>query len=69
MSGDIIFFDWKDSNGNQDGISDHVGIVNYYDIESNKVYTIEGNSNDECREKSYNKDDIEIFGYGRSNFN
>ena len=33
MVGDIIFFDWYDDNGNQDGTSDHVGIVTRTDID------------------------------------
>ena len=39
--GMIIFFDW-----NQDGRSDHVGIIQR--CEDGLVYTIEGNSNDAC---------------------
>ena len=63
ITGDIIFFDWN--NGGQDGSSDHVGIVEYYDIEKNVVHTIEGNSNDECKQREYSKDDNQIMGYGR----
>ena len=56
--GDIIFFDWEN-----DGISDHVGIVER--IENNIVYTIEGNSiNDECRQQNYPVGSMYIFGYG-----
>ena len=58
--GDIIFFDWADSN---DGKADHVGIVEK--IENGKVYTIEGNSNgDTCRQKEYSIDSNVILGYG-----
>ena len=64
VQGDVIFFNWleKDENGNlfQDEKSDHTGIVEYYDTSTNKVYTIEGNSGDECKERSYNADDIQI---------
>ena len=63
ITGDLIFFDWND--GGQDGSSDHVGIVEYYDIEKNIVHTIEGNSNDECKQREYSKDDNQIMGYGR----
>ena len=46
--GDIIFFDWADSN---DGKADHVGIVEK--SVDGKVYTVEGNSSgDTCRQKS-----------------
>lgn len=56
--GDIIFFDWQN-----DGISDHVGIVEK--VENGTVYTIEGNStNDECRQNSYPNHSIYIIGYG-----
>ena len=71
--GDVIFFNWleKDENGNlyQDEKSDHTGIVEYYDTSTNKVYTIEGNSGDECKERSYNADDIQIMGYGTMDAN
>ena len=71
--GDVIFFNWleKDDNGNlyQDEKSDHTGIVEYYDSSTNKVYTIEGNSGDECKERSYNADDIQIIGYGTMDAN
>ena len=55
--GDIIFFDWDN-----DGISDHVGIVER--AENGTVYTIEGNSGDVCRSGSYEVGSGCIFGYG-----
>lgn len=60
-AGDIIFFDWDNENG-QDGSADHVGIVQK--VENGYVYTIEGNSGDSCREKSYAIGYYEILGYG-----
>ena len=58
--GDIIFFDWADSN---DGKADHVGIVEK--VENGKVYTVEGNSTgDTCRQKEYSIDSSVILGYG-----
>ena len=63
--GDIIFFDWKDNNGEQDGSSDHTGIVEYYDIKGHKVHTIEGNTTgDDCDRNVYNVFDTQIMGYG-----
>lgn len=59
--GDVIFFDWA-FNG-QDGNTDHVGIVER--VENGRVYTIEGNSGDACRECSYSIGYYEIQGYGR----
>lgn len=55
--GDLIFFDWQ-----SDGIVDHVGIVER--VEGNYVHTIEGNSSDSVRRRSYRLDSIRIFGYG-----
>lgn len=62
--GDIIFFDWdnRGSSGPQDGLSDHVGIVER--VENGTVYTIEGNSGDSCRENHYTVGHYEILGYG-----
>ena len=55
--GDIIFFDWEG-----DGSSDHVGIVER--VESDRVYTIEGNSGDACKQRDYAIGSSVIFGYG-----
>ena len=57
MSGMVIFFDW-----NVDGDPDHVGIVDK--VENGRVYTIEGNSGDACRQASYPVGYSQIFGYG-----
>ena len=62
--GDIIYFDWdnKGSSGPQDGLADHVGIVER--VENGVVYTVEGNSGDSCRENRYAIGHYEIYGYG-----
>ena len=63
--GDIIFFDWNDSgglSGPQDGVPDHVGIVEK--VENGRVYTVEGNSGDKCCQRSYPVGYYEIYGYG-----
>lgn len=62
--GDIIFFDWKDENGNQDGTSDHVGIVTRTDVTNRNIYTIEGNTSNKCAERMYSLDDVQVMGYG-----
>ena len=62
--GDIIFFDWYDEKGNQDGVSDHVGIVTRTDIENRNIYTIEGNTSNKCAERMYSFDDAQVMGYG-----
>ena len=59
LAGMIIFFDW-----NHDGTSDHVGIVEK--CEGGRVYTIEGNSSDQVRQRNYAVDYGAIMGYGRS---
>ena len=62
--GDIIFFDWnnKGSSGPQDGLADHVGIVEK--VENGKIYTIEGNTSDSCAERQYAVGHYEILGFG-----
>ena len=62
--GDIIFFDWYDDNGNQDGTSDHVGIVTRTDVDNRNIYTIEGNTSNKCAERMYSFDDLQVMGYG-----
>ena len=53
----IIFFDWD-----HDGTSDHVGIVEK--CEGGRVYTVEGNSSDQVRQRNYAVDYASIMGYG-----
>ena len=62
--GDLIFFDWdnKGSSGPQDDVPDHVGIVER--VENGMVYTVEGNTSDSCRQRSYSVGHYEIWGYG-----
>ena len=55
--GAIIFFDWE-----HDGTCDHVGIVERCD--GTTVYTIEGNSGDAVKERSYSISSDSIMGYG-----
>ena len=55
--GAIIFFDWE-----HDGTCDHVGIVERCD--GTTVYTIEGNSGDAVKERSYAISSNSIMGYG-----
>ena len=60
--GDSIFFDWD-----LDGSADHVGLV--IGTDGNRVYTVEGNSGDACKIKSYPLDYACIKGYGLMNWN
>lgn len=55
--GAIVFFDWE-----HDGTCDHVGIVERCD--GITVYTIEGNSEDAVKERSYAISSNSIMGYG-----
>jgi len=57
VPGDIIFFDWEG-----DGIADHVGIVEK--VDGDFVYTIEGNTDDQCRENRYYLRSAPICGCG-----
>ena len=59
--GDMIFFDWDNS-----GDADHVGIVIGKD--ATHVYTVEGNSGDACKIRSYPLDSGYIIGYGLMNW-
>ena len=55
--GDIIFFDWE-----PDGETDHVGIAE--SVTDGMVNTIEGNSSDSVRRRSYEIGSVKIYGYG-----
>lgn len=59
--GDAIFFDWDG-----DGTADHVGLV--IGTDGSRVYTVEGNSGDACKIKSYPLDYGCIKGYGLMNW-
>ena len=60
-SGDFIIFDWEG-----DGEPDHIGIVESCDGKT--VNTIEGNSRDVCKRKSYSRGSGLIYGYGCPNY-
>ena len=60
--GDIIFFDWDNETTGQNGLPDHVGIVEK--VENGIIHTIEGNSDDICRKNQYTIEYYEIIGYG-----
>ena len=64
IAGDIIFFDWYEENGSQDGRWDHGGIVTRTDLTNRTIYTIEGNTNNKCAERMYSLDDAQVIGYG-----
>ena len=59
--GDAIFFDWD-----LDGSADHVGLV--IGTDGSRVYTVEGNSGDACKIRSYDLNYECIKGYGLMNW-
>ena len=60
VPGDIIFFDWE-----EDGSSDHVGIVKETDPKKGTITTVEGNSGNAVAENEYQLDDPAILGYAQ----
>jgi hypothetical protein len=61
--GDALTFDWSGRNG----WADHVGMVEKVYQRNGVLYvdTIEGNSSDQVRRKTYRADDPVIKGYGK----
>ena len=54
--GNLVFFDWE-----HDGVQDHVGIVEKY--ENGIIYTIEGNSSNAVKERTYALNSPDIYGF------
>ena len=61
VAGDTIFFDWQG-----DGHTDHIGLV--IGTDGTNVYTVEGNSGDAVKVKSYPVGSSVIYGYGLMNY-
>ena len=59
MPGDLVFFDWE-----QDGLTDHVGLVYGVDEKDNYLLTIEGNHSRTVGTYEYLLNDPRIMGYG-----
>lgn len=59
MPGDLVFFDWE-----QDGLTDHVGLVYGVDAKDNYLLTIEGNHTRTVQTFEYALNDPQIIGYG-----
>ncbi len=61
--GDIIFYDWEDNGtGDNQGWSDHVGIVEY--VSGGKISVIEGNYSDSVKRRTLSVNGKYIRGYG-----
>jgi len=61
--GDILFYDWEDSgNGDNTGVSDHVGIVE--SVNGSTITIIEGNYNDAVARRTLKVNGRYIRGYG-----
>ena len=50
-TGDIITFNWDQDSQPNNGFADHIGIVE--SVSNGVIHTIEGNSNDQVRRKTY----------------
>ena len=50
-AGDVITFNWDQDNQPNNGFADHIGIVE--SVSNGIIHTIEGNSNDQVRRKTY----------------
>lgn len=65
--GDIIYYDWQDNGvGDNTGVPDHVGIVEY--VSEGSVCVIEGNKNDSVERRYITVNARNIRGYGLPNF-
>ena len=65
--GDIIYYDWQDSgSGDNTGVPDHVGIVEY--VSEGSICVIEGNKNDSVERRYITVNARNIRGYGLPNF-
>ena len=58
-AGDVIFYDFD-----EDGVPEHVGIVNIVDAGSGVIYTIEGNYDDVVKTRETGLFSPYVFGYG-----
>ena len=58
--GDAVYF------RNKSGRISHVGIVVAYDQETNRVYTVEGNTNNAVRLRHYDMNNPRIDGFGKN---
>jgi len=61
--GNMILFDW---DGGRSG-ADHVGLVVSYDPASQTITTVEGNSSNSVRTKTYSMTDACVMGFIRNN--
>ena len=65
--GDIIYYDWQDNGkGDNTGVPDHVGIVEY--VSEGSICVIEGNKNDSVERRYITVGARYIRGYGLPNF-
>ena len=65
--GDVIYYDWQDNGvGDNTGVPDHVGIVEY--VSEGSICVIEGNKNDSVERRYITVSARYIRGYGLPNF-
>ncbi|MBO6061099.1 MAG: peptidoglycan-binding protein, partial [Clostridia bacterium] len=60
--GDLIFYDWANTDRNWD----HVGIICY--IENGYIYAVEGNASEQVLIRRVSKNNYEIQGFGAPNY-
>ena len=67
-SGDVIFYDWQDTDGDTDntGSPDHVGYVEF--VQGGKIVTIEGNYNDAVQRRVLDINGKYIRGFGTPHY-
>ena len=64
--GDIITFNWDQNSQPNNGWADHIGIVEK--VENGLIYTIEGNSHNQVKQKQYPIGQGNIRGFARPNY-
>ena len=65
--GNVIYYDWQDNGvGDNTGVPDHVGIVEY--VSEGSICVIEGNKNDSVERRYITVSARYIRGYGLPNF-
>lgn len=68
LVGDIVVFNWDENSQPNDGWADHIGYVYTVDAAKGVFSTIEGNSNEEVRQRWYDTGDGNIRGFARPKY-
>lgn len=65
-AGDIITFNWDQNYQGNDGFADHIGIVE--SVSGGVITTIEGNTDQACKRRTYNVGNGYIRGFARPKY-